>query len=166
MTGPHPVVLVKAELSDLLWRIHHKAHVVIALFVEGIVTISSEIRHNAEGNTALFSKGFVLFEHLLGKRTKEEIALTVILIDFRLIRCSFHLIRHIYDAHHKGESKVGHGEFFGETLRKEPILQIVVLHGRHGMHEGKAAVIVSEHESFGGHHLTCAASSETSDDIA
>ena len=163
---PNPVVLVKAKLSDLLWRIHHKAHVVIALFVEGIVTIAPEIRYNAEGYTAFFGKGFVLFEHLLGKWTKEEIALTVILIDFRLIRCSFHLIRHIYDAHDKGESEVGHGEFFGETLSKEPILQIVVLHGRHGMHVGESAVIVGEHESFGGHHLTCATSSETSDDIA
>ena len=47
MTGPHPVVLIKTKLCHLLWRIHHKAYIVIALFVESIVTISSEIRHDA-----------------------------------------------------------------------------------------------------------------------
>ena len=114
----------------------------------------------------LLGKGFVLFEHLVGERTEEKIALTVVFINFRLLCLSFHLRSHIYDAHYEGEREVGHREFFRHFLREETLLQIVVFDARHSVHIGESAVIVGEHKSFGGHYLTCATISETSDDIS
>ena len=165
VTRPEPVVLVEAELRDLLGRIDHEADIVIALFEEHVVAIAAEEGDDARTYAGHLGEG-ARFEELFGQGGEHTGRLARVLIIFLLTREGFNAGGDIVDAHHEGEGQAGHGQLLGTALGEETILEIIVLEVAHGLHIREAAVIVGKDEAIGANYFACASAAEASDDIA
>ena len=165
VTRPEPVVLVEAELRDLLGRIDHEADVIVALLEEHVVAIAAEEGDNARAHAGGLGEG-TGFEELFGQTGEHASRLARVLIIFLLTREGFDAGGDIVDAHHEGEGEAGHGQLLGAALGEEAILEIIVLEVAHGLHKGEAAVVVGEDEAVGADDFAGASAAETADDIA
>ena len=165
MARPHPIVLVEAELGDLLGRVHHQTDVVVALFDEEEIAIAAEEGDNARTHAGRLGVGAGL-EQRFGQRTEHGGRLALVLVVFLLAREGLDAGGDIVDADHEGEGEAGHGQLLGAALGEEAVLEIIVLEVAHGLHKGEAAVVVGEDESVGADDLAGASAAETTDDIA
>ena len=165
VTRPEPVVLVEAELRDLLGRVHHETDVVVALLEEHVVAIAAEEGDNARAHAGRLGEG-AGFEELFGQTSEYAGRLARVLIIFLLTREGFDAGGDIVDAHHEGEGEAGHGQLLGAALGEETVLEIIVLEVAHGLHKGEAAVVVGEDEAVGADDFAGASTAETADDIA
>ena len=165
MARPHPIVLVEAELGDLLGRVHHQADVVVALFDEEEIAIAAEEGNNARAHAGLLGVGTGL-EQRFGQRTEHGSRLALVLVVFLLAREGLDARCDIVDADHEGEGEAGHGQLLGAALGEEAVLEIIVLEVAHLVHKGEAAVVVGEDESVGADDFAGASAAETADDIA
>ena len=162
---PHPVVLVEAELCDVLRRIGHQTHVGELLFVEEIILIGSEEGHDASHDAFLLFQVALLME--LGCQGGEEtLALCGVFVDTGLASSFVHLLRNIHDAQHESESEVGNGQLLRTVAGKVSVLQIIVLHRAHGVHKAETAMVVGEDESVGRNHLARATAAKLPDAFA
>ena len=162
---PHPIVLVEAELGDLLGRVHHQTDVVVALFDEEEIAIASEEGDNARTHAGRLGVGAGL-EQRFGQGAEHGGRLALVLVVFLLAREGLDARCDIVDADHEGEGEAGHGQLLGAALGEEAVLEIIVLEVAHLVHKGEAAVVVGEDESVGADDFAGASAAETADDIA
>ena len=162
---PHPVVRIAAELRNIERGVDHEAHVRILLFEEEEVLVGAEEGDDA-GRHSLGLLELALLQHCFGQGLKERLAHGGVGIGIYLCGSGFHLGRDVGDAAHEGEGEVGRGQFLFATLGEVAVLQVVVLHGAHGVYITEAAVIVGQHETVGTDEFARAAIAKDADTFA
>ena len=123
---PHPIVLVEAELGDLLGRVHHQADVVVALFDEEEIAIAAKEGDDARTHAGRLGE-VAAFEQCFGQGTEHGGRLALVLVIFLLACEGFDARCDIVDADHEGEGEAGHGQLLGAALGEETVLEIIVL---------------------------------------
>ena len=165
LTGPDPVVRIAAELSDIQGRVDNQSHVGIGLLVEQEKLVGTKERLDACLDAFLLAQ-VAFAEHFLGEGLEEALTLGGPDVGAGLFGFGLHGFGHVDNAKDEGEAEVRRGQFLGAAFCKVAVLQVVVLHGAHGVYVAEAAVVVGQHESVGRDHFACAASAEDADTFA
>ena len=160
MPRPHPVVGIAAELTDRRRRSPHQANVRINFFHEQQVLVPAEK---------------ILDFHLLSRPVEFRLALDhrnglyhlhgAVLLRQRIVQLRQDAIRNIFEPADERHGQPRRRDLLPVGHRPETVFQVVALDGAVLLNRTETAVVIGQHQSPVGNHLSGTPAAENHDGI-